>query len=751
MAFSEGHVGMANTPVEHDIQFPLPVLNEGPEKEEYRLMLSYKTRYEQRFGGCNYENYLSELREVNLPGAVMFMHSFGPMSHTPEGVLDHQKAFLMRHSVGAEEFENFVHMKQMASRIPFYTLDVKEGTNVKQVGLVNSSRATVTAEHIPSRDVSSYNADLIRLNTGTTLTNPIRDLSVKEVTFCHRMNSCDLRAFFKAKKMLNSNGMLIPGKKIISGGLSLSGLDQIAALSTIMNLFEEDKDSILGYRVTDFAKRNYSNAIALVNRTPGTAVAPRHSFTHRWQQGTPVIGSTENLHALFLHSSGEDVFQVWYDIMECHVARAVGSTPDKIHSVCTTEDILQSQFTETEWHLECRRLAGICETQGDFECKDWYLELSTRTLSGAKRQAILNLIIGFGLENKEAAQTAMEKLAPITWKGRQGYLYHRAQIAAITNPKMASKVSNMPSIRRLNDFMRYIGASPVEVQSMFHLLIEAGIARYKQASYSSIVKDPRTGRLDLHGELFDAVLVSPVMTKESDDALRSLTPQVTTVGKSSDCIPKVGTFRRFSNHNGTPMPIECNNLLGKGFMSKTESGEDSLLCSYGYDVNNRDSAVNEAASYTVRRMALAHLQACGLDAYKTLDKIYDEQAPTVEDYESEVQRFEEHFRAAYEIWAYMKAIKAVAGDDSEVFSNLFDKGRTVHGRMMTIQVLAESNDISMTKAAARYYKDVAKTPSFNPPRMEEFFERFVDPTEESNARAYERAVEICKEHLLRRQ
>lgn len=749
MAFSAGHVGMANTPVEHDVQFPIVVQNDTPEKKMYKMLLSYRYRYERRFSGRSHEKYLSELADVNLPGAVMFKRAMSAMSSTPEGIIDQDKAFLMRRSVGEEELDTFMHIRHIASSIPFYKLRVSPNTVVRHIEVIGPRKAAILSEEVNSENYFSHEADLVRLNTGTVLTNPIREPRVKEFTFCRQMNAHDLKSFLASKNMLLEDRKLKTGKKIISGGLSLSGLDQIAAISTIMNLFEEDDSSLLGYKVTEFARRNYQGALSFINRTQGSCTVPRHSFTYHWRQETAVVGATENLHALFLHNNAEDVFRVWYDILECNIARAAGSTPLEMSSSVRTEDQLRSQFEETKWHLYCRRMAGVCEMEGDMVGKDRFLTHSTQTLYGAKCQAFLSLAIGFGLEGEREARKVMEKLAPITWKGRQGYMYYSAQVAALTNSATASKVSNMPLVKRLNEIMRHIVASPAEVHSMFHLLIEAGIAKYIQAPYSAISRDSKTGCLDLNGELFGAVLVSPVFNRENDIKLKSLTSQVMSVEESNGSIPKVGWFRRFSDQKGNPVPIECNNLLGMGFVRRALDGNDALLSGFGFDVNNRDSAVNEAPSFTMRRMALAHLQASGLDSSSVLDNIYRKQVATEKEYESEVQQFEKHFRTAYEIWAYMRAIKVIAGLNKNVFSVLYDKGYTLESRQSTMQNMAESGILVQQKAAGGYFYDVMAIPAFNPPTRDEFFQRFTDATREEHACAYKRALEVCRSHLQR--
>lgn len=748
MAFGTGHVGMTNTPVEDDIHFPFPIENENGFKKDVLSLLSYEKRYEKRFGGVNAEDYFHTLESLNLPGAVMFQRSLSAMSYTSRGFLDQSKAFLMRRSVGEEEVDTFAKMQAAALKIPFYHLNIQSQSLVKEVRVMGTEKSVVLMEDSKTGAKREIEADMVRLNSGTTVRNPITNPLVKQLTYCAPMNAKDLRLFFVGKEMLDSNGMLLQGKRIISGGLSLSGLDQIAALSTIMNLFEVADDSLLGYRVTEEAKIKYQGAITFINRTDGKTAVPRHSFQHHWQQGTPVIGKSEHLHALFLHEHCEGVFKIWYDIIECAVARAVESTPREIEERRCTVETLEFLFEETKWHLSCREKAGKCEMNGDMDGKEKFLELSTRTLPGAWRQACLSLILGFGLENShEDAVKRMEKLAPITWKGRQGYLMHRAQIAAITAPEETSKKSNLESVKRLDDIMKNIVASPSEIHSMFHILLEAGIARYVQAPYSAITKDSHINKLKLRDEEYDALIVSAVMTKDTDKTIESLLGQVASVEGSNGMVPKVGAFRRLSSKNGDLLPVESNTLVGKGFMKEAEDGGMSLVASCAFDVNNRESAVADSSGFALRRMALAHLSAAGLNGSDELDEIYNSLKAEEEEYNKEVESFKEYYQEAVEIWCYLRAISKFCATNGTLFRHLYDMGATSKGRSNVLKMISENGNTNMQKLCVEFWNLLHQQPVYSPVSRDGFYERFVDATEDMNAKAYEKAREVAEKHL----
>lgn len=751
-SFSGNQTGMANTGIESNISFPLPLESTGEEVDAIKGMLSYKQRYEERFGQ-DPEAYYNELKISNLPGAVMFRRSLGPMSATPSGKLDQSGSFLMRKTIGEEEYEHFTKVRRLAQgQIPFYKLIVKHSSLLEGISANDRTMPIASIRNFEMDHLQLIQADQIRLNTGTTLKNPVSDSGVRDRTFCQPMNAVDMRRFFSQRGMLGGDGKIVPGVKILCGGLSLSALDQISALDGIMNLFEQDDSNLLGYRVTERAKHLYQNAITFVSRTPGKACVPRHSYSLEWQQDTPVIGTTKHLHALFLHENGEQVFQLWIDFLKASIARASNCTPDELDKVSSIAGLLSSKFEETRWFLDCRRKAGLAEMQGDMAAKERLLRESTQTLSGAWRQAALSVVLGFGPESDvEHATTEMERLAPITFKGRQAMLMHRAQMHSITHPRTAFKASNKDLVSNWRKLMTYVTASPVEIHSMFHLLLESGIANCVSASYSEISCDATGRSLHLSGQEYNAFVVSPVFERSLDNAVNSLTGQVRPIHPNQPSYGEVGKFRRFISQEGKPVAVEDNGLGGAGFHLKEGDGKGSLVGAFSPDINNRASAASTAASFAMRRMAMSHLKAAGIKSPNSvLDAIYERQKPDERLYEAEVWSFKKYFDEAYEMWAYLETIKTVAGSDADKFRKLYDAGVSGEGRKTEVLKLSSTDSLDAQEAAMGYIANVGATPKFNPAGRDEYLSRFVDTTADEDVAAYEEAFKLAKQHLTGR-
>ncbi|KAI0564271.1 hypothetical protein FGB62_28g211 [Gracilaria domingensis] len=748
-AYNAGQTGMMNSGVEADITFPVSLPASTKNMEYLKDFLSYKKRYD-KFIGKGAESYYHMLKKLNLPGAVMFQNSVGPASSTQDGKLAHEGAYLMRRTVGEEEVANFHKVKMLANALlPFYKLHIMESTALRHL-MVHKSGQQIASVQAEGEGFFEYiTADQVRLNTGTVSRNPVSDPAVRKLMFCQPMNVAHFRQFCAILGLLDSDGMLQVGKKMLSGGMGLSGLDEISMLDGVMKLFEEDSSSALGYKVREEAKQKYQGAITIISRSQGRACYPRHSHTAEWQQGTAVMGNSKQVHALFLHNYGEELYRVWTDLITASVARARNSTPDEVsYKRMSTKDLLSEQFEGTKWFLEHRKRAGDAEIAGNVSKKNQLLRESTKTLYGAWRQAALCLIFGFGLEEDlENATEIMSDFAPLTWKGREVWLFHRTQIASLTDERFAASNSNRSHFQNWVEMMRHVTSSPVEIHSMFHLLLESGIAHHEVANYTDVEATEEGDRVILHGNEYDSFLVSPVFDHNSDGVAKSLANHLKTIDKNHKVFGKVGKFRRYFDNDGNVLPISDNGLGGKGF-DEHNKFVDSHEGSFAVDVNNRESGTSVASSFTLRRMAMAHLKAAGVACpEQVVDEIYESGKPSIDAYNAEVQKFREHFEDAFETWAYLQAIKLVAGNDAQLYTSLYDEGSSSYSRKAQIVKMSESSDSAMKRAVELYHKELENMPAYNPPSRDEYLNRFVDTTCDEDTYIYKEAMQIAREHL----
>ncbi|CAN8064115.1 unnamed protein product [Agarophyton chilense] len=746
--YCAGQTGMMNTGLEDDIHFPLSLPKGSEALSVLMHFLSYKQRYES-FVGQNTDAYYEEVKKYNLPGSIMFKKSVGPESFSLDGTLDHKIAYIMRRTTGAEEEKTFEVVRSLAQRLlPFYKLNIQSSSEVRGVKVQSTGKQLVISEQRGTSIPQTIEADQVRLNTGTILKNPVLDARVRDLMFCQAMNVEHFKLYCAERQLLDNDGWMKQGIKVISGGMGLSGLDQLTVLDGVMNLFEEDESHLLGYKVKESAKLKYQNAITLISRTEGRSVFPRQGFTPEWRQDGQIMAFTEHLHALSLHNQGEEVFGIWYDILTASVARTMKKTPEEVRQGnLPIETSLKLQYEETLKFLHNRRLAGDQEKEGNLPGKERFMNEAMKTVYGAWRQATTAFLLGYGLESSiQAATDRMENLAPITWKGRQSWLFTRTMVGAITDPEFALKKSNMEYFHNWKNIYRYIASSPVEIHSMMHLLIEAGIASYEHAEYNQVIYDDATGKLDVNGILHDLFIVSPTYETSEDVVSTNISQQLQPFVSDHPSYGKIGKFRKFQDKLGRSVPIECNGVAGLGF-DVHEHGMHSKVGTFAVDLNDRSSGTGVASSFTLRRMAVAHMKAAGIEcAEEKIEELYELGKPSIEAYENEVRKFEKYFLEAYEIWAYLRAIEAIAGDDGRLFCELYDSGLTRNGREAVMEK-CRSESSTGVNGSEIYFRELANVPAFNILSRDGFYARSVDTTDEEDVWLYKEAFKLAKKHL----
>lgn len=596
MAFETGHAGMANTGLEPIMNFPL----KRPMGTKYAKLVQESMDYKKRLRGkfeMNVADHFEMLSRENTVGAIMYKRALSKASHTTGGTLDVSRAFAMRSSLGEDERKNLGKLIQVArSDLHQYNLVILSNTDVTAVDVSDPKRPGIETKSVKHSSLSKHiYADTVRLNTGTTWKHPIRDADVINITFSQPMNRTDIGAFLEKHALLDVDGKLKSGARILSGGASLSTYDQICALEKFMDLFEEDDSAPAGYKVRADAKSKYQNAITLVSRSLGKMAVPRHSHTMEWQQATRTIGDTRQFHALFLHQNGEEVFKSWPVIIKAAIARASARIPcDVDPTVLTIEEMAAMQYRESKKHLWKLDEAAEAERAGDMHRKKELLRESTQTLYGSRRQAELSMMTGYGMEESlEEATAEMSKRAPITWMGRQGLLLHRAQLKSISDARFASEQSNADLFKTSEDYIRGVAASPVEIHSIIAKLVQAGIVKHVTGSYLDITASAIGKGLYLYGSKYDALVVTTVITREADGAARSMQGAVKAVHASRPEFGEVSKFRQVLSTRGEATNVEDYGLTGKGTQITLEDGSHSLVGVFAVDVNTRASVTSE--------------------------------------------------------------------------------------------------------------------------------------------------------------
>ena len=688
--------------------------------------------YEERLRTYFRENRAALLEQMKdfPPTQAMFLAAFREADQSgtanPGGEVEGprvNKAATLRFQEGLEEYKNFEALKQFADTDHWfrkrYRLEVVGDTEVTAVDASPPLGARVLTSS-PTREDGFIEADLVRMNTGTTLGSPLtpEQDEVKERSYIGPMCRRKLRAFLDSKALLDERGRLKPGTRVLTGGSGLSLYDQLLVLGSFMDLTEIDESSPKGWKITEYAKRHHQGAILITSNNDGKWISPRHAHAPTWTQKLKPISNSREQHALFLHNQSEEIYMAWQDICVASIAAANGMTPAQVrHEGLNTQQLMDLQKAENTKHFNASP------------------KEKTRTLYGARREAYLGTVLGMGLEPDPGKSVkALEEAAPLTYKGRWGYMIHRAQVCAITDPDAPISRNNQKLIAVHNERFQDVTASPAIIHSLAAELVDAGIARYVPGSYRDIavaadgspralVFKDKTGAESLH----DFFLVSPTFKLTDSPAEMSLQGQVEPLDAKAPQIARVGGNRLMRDPDKNPVNVESYSIAGKG-IRRTDG---SFVGTYAYDTNNRESAVQVAPGLAYRRLAIQLLAAAGrLDPVGEVETMYRDLYPAEDAYREEVESFRGDFESAMVKAALVRKAEELAGGDPEAFRSSYE----IYAR------LADQPEILARLARVVYGNEDIRIPEFAPASRDRYFGRFVDAPDHIHEQVYMRAL-----------
>ena len=634
------------------------------------------------------------------------------------------RAVGLRSMVGREEQGAFENQWRKLENDPWLklrcTLELYTDTTVEAVNVLPSLKANLQCKGKDGK-ASSFDADLVRMNTGTSLGSPLTEEQHDLNGHCYVGPMCreGLGEALGKKQLLDDRGRIKEGVRILTGGSGLSLYDQLLNLDSLMGLTEADSSVPKGWKVTDDAKQRRKGSIVITSATDAKWISPRHSHSPAWTQDLDPISNLREQHALFLHGHGEEIYKAWQDICIATVAAASGVTPREArHDVKTTEELLNLHKQENDKHFN----AAFAE--------------QTKTMYGARREAFLGTTLGMSFARDP--NSAVEKLgtsAPLTYKGRSGYVMHRAQLSAITNPDAEVSRDNRKLLDVHVDRFQDVTSSPAIIQSLAKELIDAGIAVYTPGSYRNIKVAPEGSEhplvfTDKQGKTYnqDFFVVSPTFKLTANKAETSLAGQVTPLDPvEAPHIARTSGSRKLLDKEGVPTSIENFGIASKGIRLRN----GSTIGMYAYDVNNRESAVQVVQGLRYRRAAEAIQASVGRgDPIGTVERMYRDALPEERAYRAEAEGFRADFESAMYKAALMRKIEKDAGEDPAEFRRLYKRYLEVAGTKAGIAQLGRAAMEEMGE----------KMPEYAPPGRDDYFDRFVDAPDHIHQEVFMRAV-----------
>jgi hypothetical protein len=739
----EHGLGTVNTGVEFGSAMPGSLLN-YPER--------YRAFIEQHREKVTTRARAHPVHEVLLARAL-------DGTYGPRGVPSIDRATLARSELGAEAHASFEQARAKAAlEFPFYKLEIRAHTSAEAIDITDPAKPVLgLADADTKESLDDLVADAVRLNTGTTMYNPICDPRVRAHSFVGAMDPQALKRFLDDKGLIDDAGLLRPGTRLALGGTSLSAYDELLALSAVMPLFSSDPKSLTGYKIDEEAKHMYRGALTFVSTTAGQWVAPRHAHGPAWQQITEPLGNVREQHAMFLHEQGQEVFKAWGVLTDASIALAHGTVPKEARQEgLSTQRVLAEQHSGTVQAATCL----LAAKELDSDAKQQAIADSTQTLYGARRQAHRSTVFGMGMaRDPDAAVADMSAMAPNTFAGREGYIMERAQLKAITEPGSEVAGDNASLIERYAAMMRDITASPIDVHDTVPQLFEAGIANYMCAPYRNFSAEggeralTLTGRDGLRGS-FDAFIVSPIFRQGAEPVLASLAGQVRPAHPQTPAHPEVGLNRQIVAANGEPVHVEDYSLNGRGAMVP---GTRNLLNAFADDVSSRESAVQTARGLALRRMAHEHLAAAGVqNPARIIETLYRQLLPKDAEHDREAAGFAADFERGMVKAESLRAAETAAGDDGVAFALLAAATRTgssvrSHAALIDQRVALAEGDrqtlLQSLQASETLADSVAALPRFKPASNADYQRRFVDAPMRLHEQVYSIALDLAKSHL----
>lgn len=706
---------------------------EKAENHEARLETLYKD---------NREQFDADYREHAPVAAVTFNRSFA----APEGTNDKPslgRAAITRRDLGVEE-QNHFNAKANAAKqaLPFYHLHIMAESDVQSIDITDPDNPAVLVKPKGANAATWLKTNSVELNIGTPLRNPITNPNVKELTFCEAMDPAAVRKFAEKHDLLGADGLLKEGKKLGTGGTSLSQYDQLIGLNSIMKFMTVSEDG-KKYDLLPDAKAKYAGALVVISNTPGKWVPPRFTNVAAWTQEKDMLGTAEELHAMQLHQDGHEIYRDWRELSVASVALTLKMDPEKVtQSGMTTVGLLRDQDLSTKFYeAKLEEAAGLSGPERDQALKeaDWNLQT-------ARRQQTLTTMLGTGID---------PEMAPLTMAGRHGYMYERAQAHAVTAPEGAATRNNREEMAVLGEMTNDVIASPHNVHKLALELIDAGIMTYRAGSYEDMTADKGDKQISFKGrdpeaktettEKLDAFFVSPTFSAESSSALTSLhkatQPIVPEVPNSS----AVGANRMLVTKEGGLAQVQDFSVARTGVRHPVTKG---TVGNAAYDTNNRDSTYQVAEGQAELRSTKVVLKSAGLDHAGAVVDLYKKHGSVSrEEFDAEVAQFAEHFTSAKDKAAFVKSMRAalIATPDlrekGDLFANKTDQfARTAEGRTAAALIgqQYDRNPDSFTdprqkvfaQAMSAFNKergaDGKNLEKFNPTSMEAYYNRSID-------------------------
>ncbi|KAF3291282.1 hypothetical protein TWF970_000504 [Orbilia oligospora] len=407
---------------------------------------------------------MPRLLESNVAAAMIF-NSASSSSRTGELNLNTGVACGPRGLVGeAAELMTEEALKLAKEYLPWLVIRVRYEVVVSNIDFSNPGFPVLTVVDVKTGEEMTgidFVYNLVIKCTGTTFEIPVSG-EVKENAFTGVPNSIDLTTYLTQQKIFdNEKKKIIPGKKLLIGGTSLSAFDFIGMIVTKTNIVEFNHQTRTFTINEEEAQRN-QNLITLFNRTEGIFGASRHLPNSVTNLDSDLV-NPEMILSLGLQKNA-DTYPTILELARILTAYKKQKLPSQIEKNISTIDQIEYMAAENE--LLARNPDAVTEIALFLRSHGW---LNFRTMS-------YNIYHRPGIEEREHELHC-----------------HARRIA-----------------------FNCIAATPYEIHNLITRLYKLGVVSWTQGAYEDVVWSSKTKKFELKGYQVDGLIAPRRLTQKTD-------------------------------------------------------------------------------------------------------------------------------------------------------------------------------------------------------------------------------------------
>ncbi|KAK6517471.1 hypothetical protein TWF281_004126 [Arthrobotrys megalospora] len=630
----------------------------------------------------NDETMLPRLLESNVAAAMLFN------SASKTGKLNTDVPCGPRSLVGkAAEMMTQDALELAKEYLPWLSISIRYEVIVSNIDFSNPAYPSLTVVDVRTGEELTgldpvYN--LVIKCTGTTFEIPVSG-EIKEHAFTGIPNSIDLTAYLTQQSILDTEEeeegkKIIPGKKLLIGGTSLSAFDFIGMLVTKTNIVEFNSQTRT-FTINEQEARRNQNLITLFNRTEGIVGTSRHLPNSVTNLDSELV-NPEMILALGLQKNA-DTYPTIIELARILTACEKHKLPSQIEKNISTIDQIEYMAAENE--LLVKNPDAVTEIA---LFRKWIrCCIFTHTMGPDQTQQRASL----ERKNNHLVRS-------------HGWLNFRTMSYNICHrPEIEEGAHKLHCHARRITF-NCIAASPFEMHTLITRLYKLKVVSWIQGAYEDVVWISKIKKFELKGYQVDGLIAPRRLTQKTDVLSEKILKQAKRL--------KVGEPR-----------------YEKGRFLKNSSGEYLHLIDLGftghgiqwYDTNAAEGAFQLMPIVVDMVVILETLISCttakGDEFEKPVNellKLHRAVLPNNHEFNEQINRMEEPHRNITHMILYARLVEKVFG---KTFARKMRQGKTIEARE---RIIASIADIPRARQALGEFQRDWANYKFDPVDAHEF-------------------------------